>query len=331
MSNTPVPDEFLCPISQSIMKNPVSLQCGHTFDQAGLDNWLQINKVCPTCRQNITESISVNWSLKSLIEKSLNPNANATPNGQDTANAAQILDVNSIQFNERESSSVELSKLEATYSEKDSTTNLCLTLPEFKHERRPISFVCVIDISGSMGSLVGGGEGGKAFTRLDLVKHVLNVLITALGETDQLALITFSDNSETVLDLSNMTSANKLLAKNLVSQLEQQSSTYTGPAIKMAYDVIAKASKDHVKSIILLTDGQDSQGKDIVLRMFEKITKDPQVQLNTFGFSNDIWSDCLEQLAMKGGGIFGFIPGIALFCIHLAGSKGADRTKTYKG
>ena len=310
MATKPLPEEFLCPISQSIMQNPVSLQCGHTFDRVGLENWLKINKVCPTCRKNISESLSVNWSLKSLIEKYQNPNlASNTENPATLQESAQVADINAINIDERDSYESDLNKIVATYCEKDSITNLCLTLPEFKHERRPISFVCVIDISGSMGSIVGGGEGGKAFTRLDLVKHVLNVLIASLGDMDQLGLITFSDNSETVLDLVNMTAANKILAKNLITQFEQQSSTYTGPAIKLAYELMSKSPKNYVKSIILLTDGQDSQGKDIVYRVFDKIEKQPQIQFNTFGFSNDIWSDCLEQLAIKGGGIFGFIPG----------------------
>ena len=63
-----------------------------------------------------------------------------------------------------------------------------------------------------------------------------------------------------------------------------------------------------MQSIILLTDGQDTVGKDLLLRGFKTIEKDPNVQFNTFGISNNIWSDCLAELALKGGGIFGFIP-----------------------
>jgi Mg-chelatase subunit ChlD len=160
-----------------------------------------------------------------------------------------------------------------------------------------------------MGSIVGGGEGGKAFTRLDLVKHVLNVLVASLESTDQLSLITFSDNTEVVLDLVGMTQENKILAKNHIRQMQQQSSTITGPAIKKAYELMARAPQNNLKSIILLTDGQDTQGKDMLLRIFDKLEKSSSIQFNTFGFSNDIWSDCLEQLALKGNGIFGFIPG----------------------
>ena len=165
-SNTQkIPDEFLCPISQVIMKNPVSLQCGHTFDQESLDNWLKINKVCPTCRQNITEKITVNWSLKSLIDRANNQDQNVIPQPTQEDNNF-IVDVNSIQIDETDSVNTELTKIVASQFTKNGTTILSLAMPEFKHTRRSISFVCVIDISGSMGSIVGGGEGGKAFTRL---------------------------------------------------------------------------------------------------------------------------------------------------------------------
>jgi len=307
-SATGIPNEFLCPISQSIMKNPVSLQCGHTFDQQELENWLKINKVCPTCRKDISEKITVNWSLKSLIDRATNQNQNILPLPLESENT-MITDVNNVQIDESESLETQLSKIEASYYKKDGVTNLCLTIPEFKYVRHPVSFVCVIDISGSMGSIVGGGEGGKAFTRLDLVKHVLNVLVASLESTDQLSLITFSDNTEVVLDLVGMTQENKILAKNHIRQMQQQSSTITGPAIKKAYELMARAPQNNLKSIILLTDGQDTQGKDMLLRIFDKLEKSSSIQFNTFGFSNDIWSDCLEQLALKGNGIFGFIPG----------------------
>jgi len=72
--------------------------------------------------------------------------------------------------------------------------------------------------------------------------------------------------------------------------------------------MISKSPTECVKSIILLTDGQDSEGNTILERKFTVIKKDPQIQFNTFGFSNDIVSDMLEKLATNGNGIFGYIP-----------------------
>ena len=202
----------------------------------------------------------------------------------------------------------ELGKLNATYFEQDSKINLRLTVPKFENGRRPISFVCLIDISGSMDDIVGVAEGGKAFTRLDLVKHVLNVLVASLTSSDQLALVTFSDNSEIALELCYMTKENKILAKNHIKSFHTTGGTNTLPGIHMCYELIKSAPKTNIQSILLLTDGQDTVGKDLLLRGFKTIEKDSAVQFNTFGISNNIWSDCLSELAVKGNGLFGFIP-----------------------
>lgn len=136
--------------------------------------------------------------------------------------------------------------------------NLRIKAPEMS-KRRPTAFVCVIDVSGSMGDAVGAGEAGsdQAYSRLDLVKHVLNVLISSLDQNDMLALIAFSDQSELVMELSPMTNLNKSLAKSAVQILEPQMNTYTAPALKKAYEVISgvSLSSNYLKSIILLTDG----------------------------------------------------------------------------
>lgn len=129
-------------------------------------------------------------------------------------------------------------------------------------ERRPVAVVCVIDVSGSMGQEVGAGEAitNRAYSRLDLVKHVLNVLITSLHEHDRLALVTFSDETELVMSLTSMSNENKMLAKSAVQMLKPQMNTYTAPAIKKAYEIIRDASStlksNYLKSILLLTDGQ---------------------------------------------------------------------------
>ena len=184
--------------------------------------------------------------------------------------------------------------------------NLCLTAPAYA-ERRPVAFVAVIDVSGSMNEIVGVAEGSKGFTRLDLVKHVLNVLITSLNESDHLCLITFSDETEIVFPLTQMNEESKVISKMKVQKLATQRSTRTKTAITFAYQLIADAPEECIQSIILLTDGQDNE-VEVLSSHFDSIQKPSHVQFNTFGFSSDIFSHLLQDLALKGGGIFGYIP-----------------------
>jgi hypothetical protein len=71
-SNRLLPNEFICPITQILMSNPVTLQCGHTFDKTSLTEWFSSNvyKTCPTCRTPVTtaDNLTTNWTLKQLIE-----------------------------------------------------------------------------------------------------------------------------------------------------------------------------------------------------------------------------------------------------------------------
>ena len=45
------------------MKNPYVLDCGHSFDKEGIEEWMKKSNKCPLCRKNIT-SISPNYQLK---------------------------------------------------------------------------------------------------------------------------------------------------------------------------------------------------------------------------------------------------------------------------
>lgn len=302
-----IPNEFKCPISMMIMDDPIILECGHTFDRDGLNQWLEHNDDCPTCRSYVNRNkITTNYSLKSMIE-----NFKGVGEANRPASAASVTSIKIAPVDNRVEAKIvtpdSLKAVNGSYYEDSEFTQITLNSP-FTENRAAISFVCVIDVSGSMGSIVGAGEGGKAFTRLDLVKHVLNVLIVSLTEYDMISLISYSTETKLICDSLYMTEKNKKFLKARVQSLQTENSTYTGQAIQMAYEVSKRAPENCLKSIILLTDGQDSEGYSILERKFTKIEKDPRILFNTFGISNDLWSDLLEKLATIGGGIFGFIP-----------------------
>ena len=55
------------------MRNPVSIGCGHTFDNEDIKKWLQTNDKCPLCNKPVRyEDARPNYSIRSLIEKQLN-------------------------------------------------------------------------------------------------------------------------------------------------------------------------------------------------------------------------------------------------------------------
>ena len=54
-------------------------------------------------------------------------------------------------------------------------------------DRKPLMLFTLIDVSGSMGTPCGQNANGESdgYSRMDLVKHTLNTIITSLSEHDK--------------------------------------------------------------------------------------------------------------------------------------------------
>lgn len=66
-----VPDEYLCKISLDIMNDPVSANCGHTFDRMEILTYLNNREkvACPCCKKDVYETeLKLNLSLKQAID-----------------------------------------------------------------------------------------------------------------------------------------------------------------------------------------------------------------------------------------------------------------------
>lgn len=65
-----VPDEYLCPITLLIMRDPVMGGDGRTYERSAITQWLQTNPNSPLTRQPMTiSSLKPNYALKSAIER----------------------------------------------------------------------------------------------------------------------------------------------------------------------------------------------------------------------------------------------------------------------
>ncbi|KAK1263378.1 E3 ubiquitin-protein ligase PUB23 [Acorus gramineus] len=80
-----VPPYFLCPISLEIMKDPVTLSTGITYDRDSIERWLfsDNNSTCPVTNQSLSDSSSSadittpNHTLRRLIQSWCAANASA--------------------------------------------------------------------------------------------------------------------------------------------------------------------------------------------------------------------------------------------------------------
>ncbi|XP_014494078.1 U-box domain-containing protein 13 [Vigna radiata var. radiata] len=93
-----IPDDFRCPISLELMKDPVIVSTGQTYERSCIEKWLQAGHgTCPKTQQTLTSTVlTPNYVLRSLI--------------------AQWCEANGIEPPKRPSSSSQPSKSASAYS-----------------------------------------------------------------------------------------------------------------------------------------------------------------------------------------------------------------------
>lgn len=71
MAEIEVPPYFVCPISLEIMKDPVTVSTGITYDRDGIEKWIfsQNNYICPVTKQALSDpELTPNITLRRLIQ-----------------------------------------------------------------------------------------------------------------------------------------------------------------------------------------------------------------------------------------------------------------------
>ena len=68
-----IPDEFICPITLCIMKDPVIMPDGQTYEREAIANHLKASPLSPITRKHLNmKDATPNYALKNMIEKFLN-------------------------------------------------------------------------------------------------------------------------------------------------------------------------------------------------------------------------------------------------------------------
>lgn len=127
MEEVEVPSYFLCPISLEIMRDPVTLATGITYDRESIERWIfsEKHETCPATKQPLTADLELipNHTLRRLIQAWCTANAShgierfPTPRRPvDKAQIAALLDEAKLR---RSRMVITLRKLKAIISESD--------------------------------------------------------------------------------------------------------------------------------------------------------------------------------------------------------------------
>jgi len=293
-----------CPITQDFMSDPVVAADGQTYERAAITQWLKNHNTSPLTGALLSSKVLIpNWAIKQMIEAYSNPSASVASISKVASAAApmQTITINQkiITFDSQKYLGVEL---------------LCDPKSQPATKRKPVIIILVIDTSGSMGErgtpYKPDGEN-DGFSRLDLVKHSMTTILKSLQPGDKLAIIAFSTEAHLVLDITEI-STNERLITLRIDTLEPSGSTNIWAGLKMAIDLANRQDNaSNNTSIMLLTDGVSNMNPPRgILPTFETYFKPMQgrFSIHTFAYGYDVDSALVSQIAAMSQGVFGYIP-----------------------
>ncbi|MFH0519536.1 von Willebrand factor type A domain-containing protein [Streptomyces sp. M41] len=162
-------------------------------------------------------------------------------------------------------------------------------------ERPPAALTFVIDISGSM------AEPG----RLDLAKKSLGVMTDRLRDDDSVALVTFSDEAETVQPMTRL-DGNRDEIHDAIDGLEPTDSTNLGAGVETGYETAVEGLREGATNrVVLVSDALANTGDtdaDAILERIASERREHGITLFGVGVGSDYGDALMERLADKGDG-----------------------------
>ncbi|MFE6621662.1 von Willebrand factor type A domain-containing protein [Streptomyces sp. NPDC057740] len=162
-------------------------------------------------------------------------------------------------------------------------------------ERPPAALTFVIDISGSM------AEPG----RLDLAQDSLGHMTDQLRDDDSVALVTFSDEAETVLPMTRL-DGNRDEIHDAIDSLEPTDSTNLGAGMETGYETAVEGLREGATNrVVLISDALANTGDtdaDSILERIASERREHGITLFGVGVGSDYGDALMERLADKGDG-----------------------------
>ena len=299
-----VPKEFLCPINLTIMKDPVIMSDGQTYEREAIEKALKISPLSPITKKPLNmKDATTNYALKSMIEKYLNKGENPLKMKQ------QNIDIN-------KKTKIKSFKSEVIDDPNDKEkvfVNVSLE-PEKVESRKPLVLIAMIDVSGSMQisssqDMKGGEDAG--ISRLGLVKHALKTVVSTLNKEDKMSLITFSSKAKMCLEVTDVNDMGKNVIIDEINKMYPDGCTNIWDALRLGM-IEGQKYKDYNTCLLLFTDGEPNENPPmgIIPTLKEAISdiKDVNFTISTFAFGYNVDSILMEEISQIGNGIYGYCP-----------------------
>ncbi|KAK4747170.1 hypothetical protein SAY87_026207 [Trapa incisa] len=113
LSSFPYPEEFRCPLSKEMMRDPVIVSTGQTYDRVSIQKWLMAgNRTCPQTQQVLSDTVlTPNNLVRQMVSKW------CRTQGIQLSDSVTLTDVDSITDSDRDFFSILLSRLSSSIPE----------------------------------------------------------------------------------------------------------------------------------------------------------------------------------------------------------------------
>jgi Ca-activated chloride channel family protein len=156
-------------------------------------------------------------------------------------------------------------------------------------EKKAADIALVLDTSGSM----------REDNKLTNAKAGAKQLVSLLSDKDDFSLLQFS-NSATWASTDQALGVSRKSSTDAIDSLFSGGGTALYDAVGQAYSHLEQRPADHIRALIVLTDGEDNQSKATLNDLLKTIHADAEthtIRVFTIAYGHDAQRGVLQQIA----------------------------------
>lgn len=169
-------------------------------------------------------------------------------------------------------------------------------------ERRPVDLTVLVDTSGSM----------KKQGKLQMAQDAATRLASALGPEDELAIVTFSESSRTLVRPGP---GGRPEIYDAIANLRAGGETNLGEGLWRAHTEVIDGTSTGEKRVLVVSDGYPTVGETSGTALGRRVDalRASGVAVSTIGLGVDFDDDLLAGLSRSGGGTYAFVDDASAF------------------
>ncbi|ESW12693.1 hypothetical protein PHAVU_008G134400 [Phaseolus vulgaris] len=248
------PDEFKCPLSKELMRDPVIVASGQTYDRSFIQKWLNAgNRTCPRTHQVLSHTVlTPNHLIREMVEQWLKNQ------GVELSNTVEYIDEEGLNQADREHFLCLLKKMSSTLSDQKTAAKELRMLTK-KH---PCFRVLFCDSADAIPQLLKPICGSDSFSSIhpDLQEDVITTLLNISIHDNNKKLV-----AETPMVIPLLMRA--LRSGTIETRSNAAAALFTLSAIDSNKEIIGKSGA--LKPLIdLLEEGHPLAMKDVASAIF---------------------------------------------------------------